>query len=208
MRQSESIAELAKALAAAQAEFRPIPKTADNPFYRSKYADLASIVEATAPILSKHGLAVAQFPSYATVTGTEELVTILMHSSGEFVCSAMLLRMKDLTAQGQGSAISYCRRYAYSAAVGIVTEEDDDGNAASRPGAQAQATEQYQRRTQQLAPPVQASIDGEIIPEEDMEARRQRIIAEAKARGPLEEKVDRAQAAQQRTRPSPMRPMP
>ena len=219
MQQSESIAELAKALAAAQGEFKPIPRTADNPFFKSKYAPLASVVEATAPILAKHGLAVMQLPERIIEDGSEELVTILMHASGEFIRSSMLLRLKDLSPQGQGSAITYARRYSYSAALGIVSDEDDDANLASRLPVKRQqaprippggivpppAEKAYHERMQELSPPVQTSIDGEIVPEEDMEARRARIIAEAKARGPLVEKAESVQATQRRTRPSPLR---
>jgi hypothetical protein len=246
MQQSESIAELAKALAAAQGEFKPIPRTADNPFFKSKYADLASIVEATAPILAAHGLSIAQFPTWDPGTGAEELVTMLMHGSGQFLRSSMLLRLKDLTAQAQGSAITYCRRYAYSAAAGIVTDEDDDGNkatsqaaqrqAAPRPGRPRQAppspetgeiedpegdavADRRQYARQQLAAAFDTGlVDAETANElwagynnayhETWLAELQRLTEPKPANVTLMARATEAQATQQRTRQSPMRPMP
>lgn len=121
--------ELAAALVAAQAEFSAIPKNSDNPFFKSKYADLATVVAVTSPILAKHGLGLSQFPS-----GTQEhpaLTTYLIHSSGQFVACEMPLYLPKNDPQGQGSALTYARRYAYMAVLGLVADEDDDGNAAS-----------------------------------------------------------------------------
>ena len=212
MLRSETIGHLAEALAAAQGEFEVVKK--DNEAqaggkFSYKYADLASIVAMASPVLTKHALAVAQFPE-TTEPGYEGLTTLVMHSSGEWVSSTMSLLMPErATPQQQGSAITYARRYAYGAVLGIVTDVDDDGakgsEAPSRP-----------------LPPPQAPVvqpDGEIITSEDMEARRQRVIAEARARGPVEEgpvvrspQTQRAQAVAERlatrTRPSPRRPMP
>ncbi|MGH7876621.1 MAG: ERF family protein [Candidatus Dormibacteraceae bacterium] len=129
MRTSEEIGELATALAAAQGEFAPVVKSADNPFFRSKYADLASIVEAIAPVTSAHGLSITQMPEWDHEV--DLLTTRLMHTSGQWIETTMRIRMAKDDAQGQGSAITYARRYAFSAALGVVTEVDDDGNAAS-----------------------------------------------------------------------------
>lgn len=131
MHSSEKVDLLAAALAAAQAEFEAVPKTATNPFFHSKYANLPSVVLAASPILARHGLAVTQFPDF---DGEVDLLTTrLMHTSGQWLESSMRLYMAKATPQDQGSAITYARRYAYSAAIGIVTEEDDDGHAASQP---------------------------------------------------------------------------
>lgn len=129
------IDQLAAALVAAQAEFSAIPKTSDNPFFRSKYADLATVVSHAHPILSKHGLAVSQHPT--VVDGEPALTTHLIHSSGQVLSSTMKLCAAKLDPQGQGAAITYARRFAYSAVLGLVTEVDDDGNAASTPVKQA-----------------------------------------------------------------------
>jgi hypothetical protein len=210
MQRSESIAELAKALAAAQGEFTPVKKNRVNPHFGSKYADLDNVMRMAAPILGKHGIAVMQLPSYDEA-GNEILVTTIMHSSGEWVQERMYLHLKD--AQAHGSALTYAKRYSYGGGVGVATDDDDDGS---------QATD---KKASQGVPAARATRErpaevdegtGEVVGEEDMEARRQRVIAEAKAKamGPL---VEQAQAVAEkqkqlqlatRTRPSPRRPMP
>jgi len=127
---SPSVSELAKALAAAQGEFAPVEKNSDNPFFKSRYADLAAVVKAASPITARHGLAVTQIPG-TSADGRTTLRTTLMHESGEWVTSVMTLYLAKPDPQSQGSALTYARRYAYAAILGIVTEEDDDGNAAT-----------------------------------------------------------------------------
>jgi hypothetical protein len=122
--------ELAAALVAAQGEFAAIPKTADNPFFKSKYADLATVVSHTQPILAKHGLAVAQFPT--TLDGEPALTTHLLHSSGQSLSDTMKLFAAKHDPQGQGAAITYARRFAYMSVLGLVADVDDDGNHATR----------------------------------------------------------------------------
>lgn len=122
---STSINELAKALSAAQSQMKPAVKDSENPFFRSKYADLASVWEVCREPLSKNGLSVSQL-----VMDGEESVTVktlLLHISGQWLESELSLVPKDKTPQGVGSAITYARRYALSAIVGVSTE-DDDGN--------------------------------------------------------------------------------
>lgn len=138
MYQTQTISELAKALAAAQAELKPVAKNRENPHFKSKYADLAAVVEQSSPVLAKHGLSVIQAPErewQETSDGfkpTDSLTTTVIHISGEYIQFSTPLYVGDRpTAQAYGSAVSYSRRYAYGAALGIVTDEDDDGNAAS-----------------------------------------------------------------------------
>jgi hypothetical protein len=138
--QSESIKELITALVKAQGEFSAIPKTSDNPFFKSKYASLPDVVMHTTPILSKNGLAVMQFVTYDDM-GNDALITYLTHVSGEYIAYTMKLHLPKQDPQGQGSAITYARRYSYQAALGLVADEDDDGNAASKPTQQRQVTE-------------------------------------------------------------------
>ena len=123
------IKELAAALVAAQAEFSAVPKTAENPFFHSKYADLASVVKAAQPVLAKHGLAVSQHPT--VVDGEPSLTTYLLHSSGQSLQSTMRLCAAKHDPQGQGAAITYARRFAYQAVLGLVADDDDDGNRAT-----------------------------------------------------------------------------
>lgn len=165
MRSSETTGALAEALAAAQGEFQAVPKTADNLFFRSKYANLPDVVLAASPILSKHGLAVTQLPDF---DGEHDLLTTrVMHKSGEWIESSMRLLLSKTDPQGQGSAITYGRRYSYSGGVGIVTDEDDDGNAASKPrnrqadNAPAQPRRQEQHSTVRQ-PPAANPVTGEI----------------------------------------------
>ena len=146
IRQSEIFLALPKALVAAQGEFEAVEKSADNPFFKSKYADLPAIVRAASPILAKHGLAVTQMPG---LEGDDDVLTTrLIHESGEWIESTMRLFLVKQDPQGQGSALTYARRYAYSAMLGIVTEADDDGNAAS----QSRGAAKSQRTTTRPAP--------------------------------------------------------
>lgn len=128
--QSEAIDQLSAALVAAQGHFEAVDKSAENPFFKSHYADLPAIVKAIQPILLEHGLAVTQWPGF---DGDHDLLTTrVFHTSGQWIESSMRLYLAKQDPQGQGSAITYARRYALSAALGIVTEEDDDGQAASK----------------------------------------------------------------------------
>jgi hypothetical protein len=131
---SDELPELAKALIAVQAEVPAIPKESDNPFFKSKYADFADVKAVADPIVTKHGLAVTQWPSHNERGDT--LVTMLLHSSGQFVKAEMQLHLVKQDAQSHGSALTYAKRYSYMAALGLVADEDDDGNKASQPSNQ------------------------------------------------------------------------
>lgn len=132
--QSESIASLAAAFAKAQATIEGAVKGKVNPAFRSKYADLASVWDACREQLSTNGLAVMQFPG-EVVDGRMTLTTQLTHESGEWMRSTMSVPLAKADPQGAGSALTYARRYALAAVVGVCPE-DDDGNAASRPASQ------------------------------------------------------------------------
>lgn len=131
VRHSAEIGELAGALALAQLEFKPVLKESDNPFYKSKYADLSSVISATQSALAKNGLVVIQCPHLSSQQMT--LTTLLVHKSGQWLASDLTLPavMKErFDAQSVGSSITYARRYAYQAIVGVAAEVDDDANAA------------------------------------------------------------------------------
>ena len=130
--QTESIAALATALAKAQGQIAPASKDAENPFYKSHYADLASIWEACRGPLSANGLAVIQSPIDAGA-GRVGLLTRLVHSSGEWISSEVTVRLAKDDAQGLGSALTYLRRYCLAAFIGVTATEDDDANAAVAP---------------------------------------------------------------------------
>jgi len=132
MKHSESIALLAGALAKAQLQIEPASKNATNPHFRSHYADLASIWDACRGPLNTNGLSIVQFPCDGDV-GRTGLCTMLLHSSGEYISEVVTTRSQKDDPQGLGSALTYLRRYALAAVVGVTATEDDDGNAASTP---------------------------------------------------------------------------
>ena len=101
--------------------------------FRSNYADLESVWDACRDLLASNGLAVSQFPgSYCEIDKSMSLTTILTHESGEWISNEMTLPVSKVDPQGAGSAITYMRRYALAAVVGVV-QADDDANAASNP---------------------------------------------------------------------------
>jgi hypothetical protein len=135
MERSESINELAAALAKAQGALRSAVKDSTNPAFRSKYADLTSVWEACRSALTAHGLSVTQMPHVEPETGRVSVTTMLLHTSGQFIASTLSIKPGKDDAHGIGSAITYARRFGLSAMVGI-TADDDDGNAAAERPAQ------------------------------------------------------------------------
>jgi hypothetical protein len=126
--------KLAAALAKAQGLVEGASKDKRNPGFNSKYADLAAVWEACREPLSHNGLSVVQFPEPGP-EGTVGLRTILLHESGEKLESTFFMPVRDSkNPQAVGSAITYARRYALMAVVGIAPE-DDDGNGAAAKGA-------------------------------------------------------------------------
>jgi hypothetical protein len=127
MNKSDEINELATALAKAQSEIENASKGSSNPHFKSKYADLAEVLNTVRPVLAAHGLSVAQFPSYAD--GVVSVETVLMHGSGQWLSGIISAPVSKMDAQGVGSATTYCRRYSLAAVAGIA-QEDDDANSA------------------------------------------------------------------------------
>lgn len=130
MNQSESTKEIFTALAAAQAAFKPAVKDALNPHFKKRYADLAAVWEAVREPLSQNGLSIVQ----EAISGERGVgvTTQINHISGEWVrLGPLMVPLEKPNAHGTGSAISYGKRYGLAAALGIVAEDDDDGNEAS-----------------------------------------------------------------------------
>ena len=129
--QSESIAALAAALSKAQADITGALKDSSNPFFKSKYADLASCWDACRKQLAANGLCVIQ------TTGMTDaglvLITTLAHASGEWIVGHLPVAAKDSSPQAQGSGITYARRYALAAIVGLAQIDDDAEAAQARP---------------------------------------------------------------------------
>jgi len=131
--QSNTIGALAAALSKAQAEIRSARKDAENPFFKSRYADLASVWDACRGPLTANQLAVVQTPE-PTDGNTVSITTTLIHSSGEWIAGTLTAKPVKNDPQSLGSCITYLRRYALSALVGVAASDgtDDDGNQASQ----------------------------------------------------------------------------
>jgi hypothetical protein len=135
--QSAGLKNLFTAMAKAQAQLGVALKSASNPFFKSRYADLNEVWKACREALTSNGIAVLQLPLHSE-DNRVHLETMLCHSSGESISRTFSTPVKDQTPQGYGSAITYLRRFALSACVGVVADEDDDGATASgtvKPGA-------------------------------------------------------------------------
>lgn len=130
MSRSESIKNLATALFKAQHQIKGAYKNAENPFYKSNYADLESVWEAIRQPLFDNELSVIQPTGHQD--GIFGVFTVLMHSSGEYWEGFTEVRSKDGSPQAQGSGITYSRRYGLSSMLGVYSH-DDDGNAAQGP---------------------------------------------------------------------------
>jgi len=154
MDKSEQINELATALAKAQSEIVGAKKDSKNPFFDSKYADLASCWDACREALSANGLSIMQttmrgepvtiqwetmnkesgeVTQYKVNTVETVIVTTLLHSSGQYISSNLPMIPRDASPQGIGSAITYGRRYGLCAMVGVAQIDDDGNQASGRP---------------------------------------------------------------------------
>lgn len=133
MKTSESISKIAPALLSAQKAITFAARDATNPAFRSKYADLPSVVSAVKTALNEAGIVFMQAPTDNT-PGTLSLTTRLIHESGEWIEDTATTPFVKQDPQGYGSAITYLRRYALAAMTGVYQDDDDDdGNQASKP---------------------------------------------------------------------------
>lgn len=126
---SESIKNIAKALVEFHKNVGKIKKGETNPFFKSKYANLSAILDVIDAPLQETGLSYVQFP-----VGKNQLTTLLMHSeSGEWIQGTYEMTPTKNDPQGQGSVITYQRRYALGGVLGLNIDEDDDGAKGSKP---------------------------------------------------------------------------
>lgn len=131
---SQDITDLAKALPKAQANLGDVVKKSENKHFQNRYADLSAVLDAIMPAFNDVGCCILQ-PT--TFDGTMVVCqTIILHESGQWIRSTLSMKPQAVTPQGIGSCITYARRYALMALVGVAPE-DDDGNAASIPVAEA-----------------------------------------------------------------------
>lgn len=124
---SEDITEIAKALCKVQAKIEGAKKDSVNPYFKSKYADLEAVWDSVRDLLTENGLSVAQTMGVhsAGEAAVSTLVTTLMHESGQYISGEMPLLLKQQDPQGQGSSITYARRYALAAILGVYQVDDD-----------------------------------------------------------------------------------
>lgn len=153
MNKSEQVDKLAAALCKAQAEMGGAVKDAKNPFFKSSYADLTSVIKAIKEPFANNGLSYSQFPVTSEGGGGVGVVTVLLHSSGQWIESEFYLPLAKKDPQGGGSAITYARRYALQAMAGIPTA-DDDAEAAMMRGKPVEKS-----REEMCAEAVEAHID-------------------------------------------------
>ena len=160
MNKSESIAELSKSLSKFQGNISAVKKDASNPFFKSKYATLDTIWESIRKPLSDNGLSVIQSLDY--IDGKSMLETTLLHTSGEWISGKQYVNPEKDSPQGLGSAITYARRYSLSAILGIVSDEDDDAES---------ATKRDSKKPQSTEKPIkeEVSTTTQKIPDVDMD---------------------------------------
>ena len=153
MKKSEQVDKLAAALCKAQAEMGGAVKDAKNPFFKSSYADLTSVIKAIKEPFANNGLSYSQFPVTSEGGGGIGVVTILLHTSGQWLESEFYLPLAKKDAQGGGSAVTYARRYSLQSMAGIPTA-DDDAEAAMMRGKPVEKS-----REELCAEAVEAHID-------------------------------------------------
>ena len=147
------------ALAAAQADMGPALKDSVNPAFKSKYADLASVMAACLPALNAHGIAVIQ-PPYQNEAGAHFVKTVLVHGeTGETAECAVPLIVSKNDMQGYGSAVTYARRYGLMSMAGIAPE-DDDGNAAAKSPPMVETRRQEPDHRAMFEADVSAAVKG------------------------------------------------
>lgn len=163
MKTSPTIGKLTEALAKAQSAIKGALKDSDNPFFKSKYADLESVWEACRKPLTDNGLAIIQGAG-DIIEGKINVETILSHISGEWVSSAFSATPEKQTPQGVGSCITYLRRYGLQSIAGIAPA-DDDGEAAEGRDNKAKAKAETKPKTEPkpTTPPTQDDVIESLI---------------------------------------------
>lgn len=166
MEKSPEIGELCAALAKAQMSMEGARKDKTNPHFKAAYADIASVWEAIRDPLAAAGLAIMQWPR--TVEGGVEIETILTHQSGQYISDILSMPCTPMNAHGIGSAITYGRRYALMAVVGVAPVDDDANGAVGAPGSAGAGT-QFRPEGRR---PLPAAVQRQDRPAQVAEAQR------------------------------------
>ena len=159
MKTSDSINEIATALAAAQAEIQNPSKSAENPFFKSKYADLAEVLNVVRPAFTKHNLSVVQMP-FTSESGQIGVTTMISHSSGQWMQGevALPLQVNKNINQDAVSSVTYLRRCSLSAACGVA-QEDTDANLGKSKGENTGAVVNLKTITNKQSDEIEALIE-------------------------------------------------
>ena len=155
--------KLAPALVALQADLVPVAKSASNPFFKSKYAPLNEVMANVQPLLAKHKLAISQF--LTNLNGESAMRTILLHESGQYIEDVQPLLLVKQDPQSQGSATTYARRYGVMSVLGVVADDDDDGNKATQAYNKPKEVRNRQEEASQGSEPMGMEGDTEGIEE-------------------------------------------
>ena len=153
MDHSPQVCELAKAMAAAQGALKPAPFDMLNPHFGRRYASLSSIAESCRAALASNGIAVFQGTAFAD--GRVVVTTMVVHSSGQWMRDELSIKPVSDTPQAIGSALTYARRYSLCGMVGVVSEEDDDGNGKGQDAPKTTPKPKATQSAKTPTPPVQ-----------------------------------------------------
>lgn len=174
MNKSDNISTLAAALVKAQAKIGAAKKDSENPFFKSKYADLGQVIEACKEALLENGLTVLQMVGHNG--DGNYLDTIILHESGEFISEQMGLSINQQhNPQAVGSAITYARRYALQAAL-LIPTEDDDAESAMKPLREDSAIGERQERREENAEKARSYSKGWRDAEEKLKEANRSLL--------------------------------
>ncbi|WP_056955581.1 ERF family protein [Limosilactobacillus ingluviei] len=169
---SETIGELTKGLAKFHSQLKQPKLNSENPFFHKNYLDLTGLQSAVDEAMKGTGLSYIQL--VAGSNGQPTVRTVILHESGEFISSDTLqLRPDKTNPQGQGSAITYAKRYQLGAMFGISGEADDDGEAATNHQPQNRTYQQRQQSSRQAAPRQQRQQAASQPPQPSPEEQQQ-----------------------------------
>jgi len=178
MNRSESILKFAPALVKAQKEMEGATKGKDNPFFKSKYADLPSVLEACKASLNNHGISIVQSTDVLASGGklVPMLETILLHESGEYISGIVEIRAKDINdPQKFGAGLTYARRQGLQS-LAVIPADDDDGNAASGKNNSSNVSKKPNKPVEKVVQkPVEKQVEVEEVEKsEEPKTRRRR----------------------------------